>query len=104
MPEKNRETTAFSLDDIDRVIHMPARLLLMKVLYVLAGADMVFLKRETGLTWGNLSVQVKNLEEAGYVSIEKEFVDNKPHTLIRITPEGQAAYEAYRKRIKDILK
>ena len=103
MPSQQEKLLAFSLDDIDRVIHSPARLLIMKLLYVLDGADMVFLKSETGLTWGNLSVQIRNLEDAGYEMVEKEFVDNKPHTVISLSREGRAAFSAYRDRLREIL-
>jgi len=103
MPENNASKALFSLDDIDRVIHSPARLMLMKLLYVLDGADMVFLKSETGLTWGNLSVQVKNLEDAGYVVVDKEFVDNKPHTVVSLSKQGRVAFKAYSDRLREIL-
>jgi len=104
MPGEKPDSQAFSLSDIDRVIHTPARLLIMKILYVLDGADMVFLKDETGLTWGNLSVQVKNLEQAGYVNINKEFVENKPHTVVSLTTQGRDAFSNYRAQLKDILR
>jgi len=104
MADESKARASFSIDDIDRVIHSPARLLIMKILFVLEGADMVFLKTETGLTWGNLSVQVKNLEEAGYVSIEKEFVDNKPHTVVSLSPRGRQAFKNYRRNLNQILR
>ena len=104
MAGEKPDINAFSLDDIDRVIHTPARLLIMKILFVLDGADMVFLKTETGLTWGNLSVQVKNLEQAGYVAVNKEFVDNKPHTVISMTRQGRDAFKKYRAQLQDILR
>jgi DNA-binding MarR family transcriptional regulator len=103
MAGEKMKVPAFSLEDFDRVIHSPARLLIMKILYVLDGADMVFLKAETGLTWGNLSVQIKNLEEAGYVAMQKEFVDNRPHTLISMTRQGRAAFKNYSERLKELL-
>jgi DNA-binding MarR family transcriptional regulator len=96
--------TSESIDRIDRVIHGPARLMIMTNLYVVEGGDMVFLKDQTQLSWGNLSVQVRRLEEAGYVQVEKEFVEKKPHTVVSLTPEGKLAFEAYRDHIKEILK
>jgi len=104
MADEKPDLHPFSPKDIDRVIHTPARLLIMKILYVLDGADMVFLKTETGLTWGNLSVQVKNLEQAGYVNINKEFVENKPHTVVSMTAPGRNAFIKYRAQLKDILR
>lgn len=103
MANADQGTPAFSFGEINRTIHAPARLLIMKILFVLDGADMVFLKNETNLTWGNLSVQIKNLEEAGYILVKKEFVDNKPHTLVSMTTKGREAFADYRLQIKDIL-
>lgn len=94
---------AFSLGDIDRVIHSPARLLIMKILFALDEADMVFLKAETSLTWGNLSVQIKNLENAGYVAVQKKFDKNRPRTLIRMTIPGRMAFKNYCERLKELL-
>ena len=104
MPEDDsKKTEKKRLSQIDRVIHGPARLMIMKTLYVVDGGDMVFLKNQTQLSWGNLSVQVRRLEEAGYVMVEKEFVENKPHTVVSITPDGRIAFESYRNQIKGIL-
>ncbi len=89
--------------EIDRLIHEPARLLIMTLLYVIEAGDMVFLKNETGLSWGNLSVQVNKLKDARYVDIKKEFVENKPHTLVTLTESGREAFDKYQKMIKGIL-
>lgn len=89
--------------DIDRLIHAPARLLIMKTLYLIEEGDMVFLKSETGLTWGNLSVQVSKLQEGGYLAVSKEFIEKKPHTVVRLTSVGRLAFEAYRRNMVDFL-
>lgn len=89
--------------DIDKIIHEPARLMLMSYLYVVVSADFLFLMRETGLTRGNLSSHMSKLEKAGYVEVEKEFVDKKPRTLLRLTDEGRAAFRAYRENMKQVL-
>jgi len=91
------------LADIDRVIHAPARLMVLTYLYVVESAEFVFLMRLTGLTWGNLSSHLSKLEEAGYVAIEKEFRGKKPHTMLRLTDEGRAAFREYRQRLKQVL-
>ncbi len=62
-------------------------------LYVVESADYTYLMNRTGLTWGNLSAHLSRLEEAGYVRIEKEFVEKKPHTMVRLTEEGRKAFE-----------
>ncbi len=89
--------------DIDRVIHEPARLLILAYLHEVVSADFVFLMRETGLTRGNLSSHLSKLEAAGYINVKKEFVDRKPRTMLRITKRGRAAIREYRTRMKQVL-
>jgi DNA-binding MarR family transcriptional regulator len=88
---------------IDRLIHEPARLMILALLYVVESGDFTFLMRQTGLTWGNLSSHLSKLEVAGYVQIEKEFVGKKPHTMLRLTDEGRAAFREYRQSMKQVL-
>ncbi len=59
--------------------------------------------RQTGLTGGNLSSHLSKLEAAGYVAIEKEFADKKPHTMLRLTDEGRAAFREYRQSMQQIF-
>jgi DNA-binding MarR family transcriptional regulator len=89
--------------NIDRLIHEPARYTIMSYLYVVESADFIFLVKQTGLTWGNLSAHVGKLETAGYVEIKKEFLGKKPHTVASLTQEGRLAFEAYRKEMKQVL-
>jgi DNA-binding transcriptional ArsR family regulator len=89
--------------DIDRLIHEPARLMIMAYLYVVETADFVFLMRQTGLTWGNLSSHLSKLEDAGYVGIEKEFVGKKPRTMLRLTDAGRTAFREYRQGMKQVF-
>lgn len=91
------------LADIDRVIHAPARLMVLTYLYVVESADFVFLMRLTGLTWGNLSSHLSKLEEAGYVAIDKSFVGKKSHTMIRLTAAGRDAFRTYKRRLQQVL-
>lgn len=91
------------IGEIDRVIHEPARLLILTYLYVVKAADFIFLMRETGLTKGNLSSHMNKLEEVGYIEVEKEFVDRKPRTLLRISDAGQRALQAYRQNMEQVL-
>ena len=91
------------LANIDRLIHEPARFTIMAHLYVVESADFVFLMHQTGLTWGNLSSHLSKLEAAGYVAIEKEFVGRKPHTMLRLTDEGRAAFDQYRQSMRQAL-
>ena len=89
-----------ALDDIDlasldEVIHGRVRLGIMTLLAGDAGVDFSQLKAKLALTDGNLSVHLRKLEEAGYVAIDKRFVDRKSQTTARITGSGRAAFIAY---------
>jgi DNA-binding MarR family transcriptional regulator len=88
---------------IDRIIHEPARYLIMATLYVVESADFLFLERQTGLTKGNLSSHLAKLEAAGYVQILKEFIQKKPHTMLALTEDGRKAFDAYRQGMKRML-
>ena len=100
---KDTATDLQPIAEIDRLIHEPARLMALALLYVVESADFLFLVRQTGLTWGNLSSHLSKLEEAGYVKIEKEFVDKKPHTMLHLTKKGRAAFRAYRQSMRQVL-
>lgn len=91
------------LADIDQVVHASARLMVLTYLYVVESADYVFLMRLTGLTWGNLSTHLTKLEEAGYVDITKEFKGKKPHSTVRLTGQGRAAFREYKKSMQQVL-
>ena len=88
---------------IDRVIHEPVRLLLMAHLFVVESADFLYLMNQLGLTFGNLSSHMTRLEEAGYITVEKEFVDKKPVTRLSLTGSGRAAFEDYRERMRHLF-
>ena len=104
MTKEGEEDSDLSpLFEIDRLIHEPARLIIMAHLYVVDGADFIFLQRQTGLTWGNLSSHTRKLEDAGYVRVEKEFVGKKPHTMLHLTREGREAFQMYRKSMKQVF-
>jgi DNA-binding MarR family transcriptional regulator len=82
---------------LDRVIHERARLVLLTYLASTDRAETSFteLRDELGFTAGNLSVQLRTLEDAGYVRIDKRFVANKPYTGVRLTVKGEKAISAY---------
>ena len=77
--------------------------MLMAYLYVAESADFLFLVRQTGMTWGNLSTQLSKLEAASHMVIEKEFLDKKPHTTVRLTDKGRLAFGEYRNSMKHVL-
>ena len=88
---------------IDKLIHEPARFNIMALLYVIQSADFLFLQRQTGLTWGNLSSHLSKLEKASYIAVEKEFIGKKPHTMLQLTSDGRTAFEKYHKSMKQVL-
>ena len=85
---------------LDRVIHEPARLAIMTVLYGTGEADFLYLQRECGLTQGNLSSHLAKLEEAEYVKIEKTFKGKYPLTICRLTQKGKVALESYAQKMR----
>ena len=104
MKARARKNGLKSIVEIDRIVHEPARLLIMACLSAVQSADFVFLMNQTELTKGNLSAHLNKLEAAGYVSITKGFVAKIPRTLIRLTKEGRKALELYAREMKDVLR
>jgi DNA-binding MarR family transcriptional regulator len=88
-------TTLQELATLDRVIHEPARLMIMTVLYAVSEADFIYLQNECGLTQGNLSSHLTRLEEAKYVAVEKTFKGKYPLTVCSLTGNGRKAFEEY---------
>ncbi len=104
MPPDELETANLQpLTDLDALIHQPSRLMILAVLYVVERADFLYLMHHTGLTRGNLSSHLSKLEDAGYVEIEKEFVDKIPRTLIRMSEAGREAFGTYRETMVQVL-
>lgn len=91
------------LAEVDRLIHEPSRLMIVAILSTVASADFLYLKRETGLTRGNLSSHLSKLEESGYVEIEKTYKGKIPLTLCQLTGQGRQAFERYRQQIKQFV-
>lgn len=100
-PEMSASLAA--LTEIDRLIHEPARLQIVALLYVLDSADFVFVTQQTGLTWGNLSAHVTKLEEGGYIKVEKGFKGKRPQTMLSLTAKGKKAFQAYRLSMQQML-
>jgi DNA-binding transcriptional ArsR family regulator len=79
MSAKKPDTNSPTLQSIGKLIHEPSRLGIMAHLYVIESADFLFLMRQTGLTFGNLSAHMNKLETAGYIEVIKEFVGKTPY-------------------------
>ena len=91
------------LPKLDPLLHSELRLAVMSLLLEVDEADFVYLKKQTGATAGNLSVQLEKLSAAGYIEVEKIFKGKKPCTLCRMTDKGREAFEAYVEALKSNL-
>lgn len=89
--------------ELDPLLHSQLRLAVISLLVSVKEAEFTFLKDKTGATAGNLSVQLQKLREANYIEIIKQFKDNYPQTMCRITPTGISAFEEYVRNLKDYL-
>jgi DNA-binding MarR family transcriptional regulator len=91
---------------IDKVIHERARLLILS--YLAAGehkkVPFLELKEKLDLTAGNLSIQLRNLEEAGYVKVEKRIVGRKTATDVKLTPAGMSALNEYLAEMEELIR
>jgi DNA-binding transcriptional ArsR family regulator len=89
--------------DLDPILHSQLRLAVMSLLIGVKEAEFTFIKEKTGSTAGNLSVQISKLKEAGYVDVIKQFKDNYPQTICKITAAGVTAFETYVKALQTYL-
>lgn len=104
MSQNNSENNYLQrIDEIDRTVHSPTRLKILIVLSAVVNADFTFLARTTGLTRGNLSANLRKLEEVEYITIEKGYVDRVPRTLVELTDEGRSALQTYDKNMQAVL-
>jgi DNA-binding transcriptional ArsR family regulator len=90
--------------DLDPILHSQLRLAVMSLLISVKEAEFTFLKEKTNATAGNLSVQIQKLKEAGYIDVIKQFKDNYPQTVCKITNAGIHAFEQYVKNLQEYLK
>ena len=88
---------------LDRAVHSPARLMILAYLAAVDSVDFIYLMNQTGLTRGNLSSHLSTLEEAGYITIKKEFVERIPRTLISLSEEGRQAIHTYRDQMRKVI-
>jgi DNA-binding MarR family transcriptional regulator len=102
-PRKASNDELGAIQNINKIIHEPARLLIMANLFVVESADFLFLQRQTGLTWGNISSHLCKLEKCRLRGVEKEFIDKKPHTTLKLTDKGRKAFKEYRKNMKQLF-
>ncbi|MDP4220574.1 MAG: transcriptional regulator [Bacteroidota bacterium] len=94
----------YDYQQIDDIIHSRIRLAIMSVLMAVDEAEFIYLREKVGATDGNLSVHLKKLEEAKYITVKKTFADRKPVTHYKLTQTGIKAFEAYIDNLEKLLK
>lgn len=90
--------------DLDPILHSQLRLAVMSLLISVKEAEFTFLKDKTNATSGNLSVQIQKLKDAGYIDVVKQFKDNYPQTICKITSKGINAFEQYVKALNEYIR
>src|SRR5580658_6052629 len=98
-----RERSMPELPELNPVIHGKLRLALLTLLAGVEEAEFTWLREKTGATDGNLGAQLLKLEEAGYVAVEKKFVQRKPQSLYRMTEAGRTALTEYVRALKQVV-
>lgn len=81
--------------ELDPILHSQLRLAVINLLIGLKEAEFTALKEKTNSTAGNLSVQINKLKEAGYIDVVKQFHNNYPQTICKITARGADAFDTY---------
>ncbi len=89
--------------ELDPILHSQLRLAVVSLLIGVKEAEFTFLREKTNSTAGNLSVQIQKLKDAGYIEVTKQFKDNYPQTICRITKEGIRAFEEYVANLQSYL-
>lgn len=89
--------------DLNPILHAPLRLAVVSLLIDASFLDFKYIQKQTGATAGNLSVQLRKLEDAGYLKIEKRFKDNYPQTRCRLTDKGREAFGDYVSKLQEYI-
>ena len=89
--------------DLNPILHSQLRLQVVSILISVKEAEFTYLREKTNATAGNLSVQINKLKEVGYIDVSKQFKDNYPQTICKITPLGVEAFEQYVKDLQSYL-
>lgn len=89
--------------DLDPILHSQLRLAVMSLLISVKEAEFTFIKEKTNSTAGNLSVQIQKLKDAGYIDVIKQFKENYPQTICKITRQGVDAFEQYVTNLQSYL-
>jgi DNA-binding MarR family transcriptional regulator len=89
--------------DLNPLLHSQLRLAIISMLVNSEKIEFTYIKEETKAAAGNISIQIKKLNEAGYINVEKTFMNNYPKTMISITKKGREAFEAYVNDLKKYI-
>ncbi len=89
--------------DLDPLLHSQLRLTIISLLVASEKVDFTHIKEETKAASGNISIQIKKLQEAGYIKVEKSFKNNYPNTTLTITSKGIEAFETYVNNLKKYI-
>ena len=89
--------------ELDPILHSQLRLAVMSLLISVKEAEFTFLKEKTNSTAGNLSVQINKLKDAEYIEVIKQFKDNYPQTICKVTRKGIEAFEGYVKALQSYM-
>ena len=89
--------------ELDPILHSQLRLAVMSLLISVKEAEFTFLREKTNSTAGNLSVQINKLKDAGYIDVTKQFSNNYPQTICKITKKGIEAFEDYVKALQSYM-
>jgi len=91
----------------NETIHQPVRLQIMAALVTLekgAEVDFTYLRDLLEVSDGNLGAHLRKLEELGYITIKKEFIDRKPRSFISATADGRKVFDEHVAALESILK
>ena len=100
MPELNRLRM---LKPLDPLLHSELRLAVVSILIGVEEADFVYIRKQTGATAGNLSVQIDKLQKAGYITVTKGFNGKMPRTTCCITDLGRRSFAEYVNNLKEYI-
>lgn len=89
--------------ELDPILHSQLRLAVISLLIGLKDAEFTYLREKTNSTAGNLSVQINKLKDAGYIDVTKQFSNNYPQTICRVTKKGIEAFENYVKALQTYM-
>ena len=89
--------------DLDPLLHSQLRLAIISMLVNSEKVEFTHIQDETQAAAGNISIQIKKLQEAGYIKVDKSFKNNYPKTMLSITPKGLKAFESYVNDLKNYI-